>query len=162
MIRSVATPRAAAILAVAFLLAACGGTPTATSDATASPTADPSAMESMDHSPSAPASESAAASPTDEPTDDGGAGAVEVAVNASSFSPGQLTVEAGTEVTFVNSSGLPHTVTHGTSGRAVEDPAFDRPVSDGGSVAITFDEPGTYEITCKIHPTMQMTVTVEG
>jgi len=29
-------------------------------------------------------------------------------------------------------------------------------------VRVTFDEPGTYEITCKIHPSMQMTITVEA
>ncbi|HSK93580.1 MAG TPA: plastocyanin/azurin family copper-binding protein [Candidatus Angelobacter sp.] len=162
MTRSAATPRAAAILAVAVVLAACGSTPAATADSTVSPSADPTTMESMDHSPSAAESESAAASPSDQPADDGDADGAEVIIGGSSFSPGLLTVAAGTEVTFVNSSGLPHTVTHGTNGRAADDPAFDQPVSDGGSVTIAFDEPGTYEVTCKLHPSMQMTVTVEG
>ena len=29
-------------------------------------------------------------------------------------------------------------------------------------MSVTFDEPGTYDITCEIHPSMQMTVIVEG
>ncbi len=29
-------------------------------------------------------------------------------------------------------------------------------------VVVTFDEAGTFNITCKIHPTMNMTITVEG
>ena len=33
---------------------------------------------------------------------------------------------------------------------------------DGVNVPVTFDEPGTYNITCKIHPSMNMTITVEG
>lgn len=151
-----------------LLLAACGGTPAGTpagtqggtqGGTTPSPTVDHSAMPDMDYR--VPADASATESPSADPTEAADT-AAEVMLNASSFSPGLLTVATGTEVTFVNNSGLPHTVTHGTSGRAVDDPAFDRPVADGGSVTITFDEPGTFEITCKLHPTMQMTVTVEG
>ena len=29
-------------------------------------------------------------------------------------------------------------------------------------IEVTFDDPGTYDITCKIHPAMNMTITVEG
>ena len=152
-------PRSAGALAAVFLLAACGGAPAGTSGDAPSPTVDHSEMPDMDYR--VPADASATESPSADPTEPADT-AVEVMLNASSFSPGLLTVASGTEVTFVNDSGLPHTVTHGTNGRAVDDPAFDRPVADGGSVTITFDEPGTFEITCKLHPTMQMTVTVEG
>ena len=153
-------PRTAALgVAAVLLLAACGGAPAGTTETT-TPSPDPTAMGSMDHtaSPSASASESPTADPTEAGSDDG----AEVMLGMSSFSPGQLTVAAGTQVTFVNNSGFPHTVTHGSGGRATDDPAFDRPVGDGASVIITFDEPGTYDITCKIHPTMQMTIVVEG
>jgi plastocyanin len=34
-------------------------------------------------------------------------------------------------------------------------------VPAGGMVEVSFDEPGTYRVTCLIHPTMNMTVTVE-
>ncbi|MBW3612838.1 MAG: cupredoxin domain-containing protein [Chloroflexi bacterium] len=162
-------PRPAGALAVMLLLAACGGEPAATPPGPAgdapSPTVDHADMTDMPDMPDMDYRVPADASPTDSPSVDpteAGDTAVEVMLTTSSFSPGVLTVAAGTEVTFVNDSGLPHTVTHGTNGRAVEDPAFDRPVGDGGSVTITFDEPGTFEITCKLHPTMQMTLTVEG
>ena len=150
--------RTAALLGTALLLAACAGAPAATSPS--SPADEtPSPMATMEHtdSPSPMATESASAEPT-EASDEG----AEVQLQMSSFAPGLLTVQAGDEVTFINNSGLPHTVTHGTSGRAVEDPAFDEPIGDGATVTITFDEPGTYDITCKIHPEMQMSITVEG
>ena len=53
-------------------------------------------------------------------------------------------------------------MTEGTGGQAVDDPIVDREIAQNRSVRVTFDEPGTYDITCKIHPSMQLTVTVEG
>jgi plastocyanin len=91
--------------------------------------------------------------------DDGGAtGGETVSMANTTFTPSTLTVAAGTTVTFTDTSG--HTVTEGTDGVAAEDPIVDE---EGGSdVPVTFDEPGTYNITCKIHPTMNMTITVES
>jgi len=83
-------------------------------------------------------------------------------MDGSDFIPAQLTIAAGTEVIFVNVSEFEHTVTEGTGGRAVEEPFVDIEVVEGDSEGVTFDEPGTFEITCRIHPTMQLTVTVEG
>jgi plastocyanin len=74
------------------------------------------------------------------------------------FSPSSLTIAAGDTVTFTDTSG--HTVTEGTNGTAVDDPIVDE--TGGADITVTFDEPGTYSITCKIHPAMNMTVTVEG
>jgi plastocyanin len=95
------------------------------------------------------------------PADDGGGGATggeTVSMANTTFTPSTLTVPAGTTVTFTDTSG--HTVTEGTDGVAVEDPIVDE---EGGSdVDVVFDEPGTYNITCKIHPSMNMTITVEG
>jgi plastocyanin len=95
------------------------------------------------------------------PADDGGGGATggeSVSMANTTFTPSTLTVPAGTTVTFTDTSG--HTVTEGTDGVAVEDPIVDE---EGGSdVDVVFDEPGTYNITCKIHPSMNMTITVEG
>jgi plastocyanin len=94
------------------------------------------------------------------PADDGGGGTggETVSMANTTFTPSSLTISAGTTVTFTDTSG--HTVTEGTDGVAVDDPIVDE---DGGSdVPVTFDEPGTYNITCEIHPTMNMTITVEG
>ena len=90
---------------------------------------------------------------------DGGASAGEsVSMANTTFTPSTLTVPAGTTVTFTDTAG--HTVTEGTDGVAVEDPIVDE--EGGADVPVTFDEPGTYNITCKIHPSMNMTITVEG
>jgi plastocyanin len=90
---------------------------------------------------------------------DGGAATGEtVSMSGNQFSPGTLTVAAGTTVTFTDTAT--HTVTEGTDGVAVDDPIVDQ--QGGADIEVTFDEPGTYDITCKIHPQMNMTITVEG
>ena len=89
---------------------------------------------------------------------DGGTAGETVSMANTTFTPSTLTIPAGTTVTFTDTAG--HTVTEGTDGVAVDKPIVDE---DGGSdVPVTFDEPGTYNITCKIHPSMNMTITVEG
>jgi plastocyanin len=89
---------------------------------------------------------------------DGGGGGETVSMANTTFTPSSLTIQAGTTVTFTDTSG--HTVTEGSDGVAVDDPIV---AEQGGSdVEVTFDEPGTYDITCKVHPEMNMTITVEG
>jgi plastocyanin len=62
----------------------------------------------------------------------------------------------------VNDAGVDHTVTNGVDGQANEDPLFDVELPAGEtSDPILFDEPGTYDVTCKIHSSMQLTITVE-
>lgn len=101
----------------------------------------------------------AASQPADGGDDDGGATAGEtVSLSGQAFSPSTLTIAAGTTVTFTDTSG--HTVTEGENGTPVDDPIVDE--SGGADIDVTFDEPGTYNITCKIHPNMNMTITVEG
>jgi plastocyanin len=125
------------ILAVAVLvLAACGGSGTS-----ATPT-------------DAGDGGTAASEPASEPA----AGGETVSLAGGQFSPAELTIPTGTTVTFTNTSG--HTVTEGSNGTAVDDPIVDE--QGGEDIPVTFDEPGTYDITCKIHPSMNMTVTVEG
>lgn len=93
--------------------------------------------------------------------EDGGADADTVTISGSSFGD-DITVAAGTTVTFVNGDSLGHTVTEGSDGQIADDARFDEDVPAGESVPITFDEPGTYQVTCEIHSNMNMTVTVEG
>lgn len=85
--------------------------------------------------------------------------AVEVGMGLSSFQPAEITVGAGTTVTWRNDSGVEHTVTSG----ARNDPTglFDERVPAGGSFSFEFDEPGTYEYFCRIHPGMDAVVIVE-
>lgn len=84
-----------------------------------------------------------------------------VIVRDRAFEPNELTVTVGTTVTWVNQDELGHTITHGTAGAPANDAAFDVPLSAEQTVSYTFEEAGTYPVTCKIHPDMQMTVIVE-
>ena len=127
-------------------LAACS------SPAASTPEPEPTqAEESQAAEPSESAEESAAA-----------AGEETVRIDGSQFDPTELTIAVGTEVSFVNADSFDHTVTEGTDGTAVDDPIVDEEIEPNGTVNVTFDEAGTYDITCKIHPSMQMTITVEG
>ena len=76
------------------------------------------------------------------------------------FAPTSLTIPVGTTVTFTNSA-RPHRHRGQRRASAVDDPIVDE---SGGADAdrVTFDEAGTYNITCTIHPAMNMTITVEG
>jgi plastocyanin len=96
---------------------------------------------------------------TSAPAESGGDAGETVSLSGGQFSPSSLTIPLGTTVTFTDTSG--HTVTEGSDGEAVDDPIVDE---DGGSepIEVTFDEAGTFDITCKIHPAMNMTITVEG
>ncbi len=79
--------------------------------------------------------------------------AVEIADFA--FSPETLTVAAGTTVTWTNDGEKPHTATHAGG-------AFDSGrLEPGDDHRETFDEPGTYEYFCAIHPTMTGAIVVE-
>jgi plastocyanin len=91
---------------------------------------------------------------------DGGGDGDTVTITGSSFGD-DITVAAGTTVTFQNDDGFAHTATNGTDGTPADDAAFDEEVAAGASVTVTFDEAGTFDVTCKIHPSMNMTVTVE-
>ena len=81
-----------------------------------------------------------------------------VSLAGGQFSPASLTIAAGTTVTFTNTAS--HTVTEGTDGVAVDDPFVDE--QGGADIEVVFDEAGTFNITCTIHPAMNMTITVEG
>jgi plastocyanin len=85
---------------------------------------------------------------------------VTVSAIDSSFGP-DITVAVGTKVVFVNNGALKHTASHGTDGQLAEDSLFDLILEPGASDSYTFDTPGTYPITCIVHPTMNMTLTVE-
>jgi plastocyanin len=108
-------------------------------------------------------SATAAGAGTPSPATSQGAGAGEpmAMLMDFAFEPATLTVPVGTTVTFVNMDPTEHTVTNGKDGKAIENPAFDEKVRSGESVTVTFDKAGTFDVTCTIHPTMNMTVTVQ-
>ena len=70
------------------------------------------------------------------------------------FNPDAITVPAGTTVIWTNQDSTPHTVTS-TSG------IFDSGVMDQGeNFSYTFQDPGTYDYSCMIHPYMKAKVIV--
>ncbi len=125
---------------LAILLAACSSSGTGAA-ATATATASASAS----------ASASAASS-----------GAATVSMVGFKFDPAVLTVKTGTKVTFTNNDSALHDVAEGQDGKKADAAHFDEDVKPGASTTIAFDTAGTVHVTCLIHPTMNLTVTVGG
>ncbi len=129
----------------ALLLVACGGSSTATTStptATTAPTPTPT--------PTLPPSPT----PTPKPT------IVQVKIveqnEKYSFQPATLTIKAGTEVEWLNTSDAPHTVTSDTAG------TFNSPsnITKNQTFKFTFTSAGTFPYHCNIHPYMKATITV--
>ncbi|MFQ5471653.1 MAG: cupredoxin family copper-binding protein [Dehalococcoidia bacterium] len=70
------------------------------------------------------------------------------------FSPSELTINAGTTVTWANADAAVHDATERDRSWETE------LLSKGEAGEITFDEPGTFEYFCSIHPWMEGTITV--
>ncbi len=87
---------------------------------------------------------------------------MQVTLTDFAFSEGEITIATGDTVTFVNDGSAPHTATEGADGVAADDPFFNEQLAPGADVEVTFDEAGTYEVTCLLHPQMNMTIVVEG
>jgi plastocyanin len=106
-------------------------------------------------SPAESAAESAAGS-------GGGCGGNVISLAGSAFDPDTITISAGDSVEFNNNDSRQHRIAEGENGAEVDDPAFEAlSLAAGESGDVTFDEPGTYQVTCTIHSSMQMTVVVE-
>lgn len=125
------------LIAITFLLAAaaasCGGSGS---------------------TPGAP-SEVPSVAPSASPDASGGsAEADEVAIAGFAFAPAEISVPAGTTVTWSNEDSAPHTVTFddgsADSGR----------LTQGATFELAFDSAGTFAYSCAIHPSMKGTVTV--
>jgi plastocyanin len=105
-------------------------------DATASPSASP--MATRDATPEA--------SPDAE--------ACTIDIRDLAFIPAQTEVAVGTTVTWTNSDTVPHTAT-------ATDRSFDSSILDPGqSFSYTFEEAGTFDYTCLVHPQMEGTIVV--
>jgi len=101
--------------------------------------------------PTAPAATSAPAA---------GGAAQQIIMKNLKFAPAQVTIKAGTTVTWVNQDGFAHTVTAGARGNPTG--LFDSGNVDGGkSFSFTFKDPGTYPYNCAIHPGMDGVITVQ-
>jgi amicyanin len=78
-----------------------------------------------------------------------------VRIDNFTFTPAEVTVPAGTAVTWVNGDDIPHTV-------AASDNSFRSKVMDTDQqYSFTFTNPGTYEYFCALHPHMHGKVIVK-
>lgn len=71
------------------------------------------------------------------------------------FSPMELTVKAGSTVTWKNLDGEPHTVVNDAG--MFRSAALDQ----NDTFQFKFDKPGVYKVFCGIHPNMRETITVQ-
>jgi amicyanin len=80
---------------------------------------------------------------------------VEVKIDNFSFGPAELTVKAGTTVTWINRDDIPHTVVS-------TDKAFKSKVLDTDEkFSYTFNTAGSFPYFCSIHPKMTGKVVVK-
>ncbi len=85
------------------------------------------------------------------------AAALVVSIDNFNFKPKELTISAGTTVTWVNKDDVPHTAT-----AKGESPAFDSKALDtDDKYSFTFKNAGTFEYYCKVHPHMTGTIIVK-
>ena len=78
-----------------------------------------------------------------------------VKIDNFTFAPSTLTVKAGTNVAWRNEDDIPHTVA--SSARLFKSKALDT----DDSFSFTFNDAGSYEYFCSLHPHMKGTVVVE-
>jgi plastocyanin len=70
------------------------------------------------------------------------------------YHPAQTEIAVGTTVTWTNSDTVPHTAT-------ATDGTFDSGILDPGkSYSFTFEEAGTFDYSCLVHPQMKGTIVV--
>jgi len=80
---------------------------------------------------------------------------MEVRIDNFSFGPPELTVAAGTTITWTNRDDIPHTVVS-------PDKVFKSKVLDTDEkFSSTFRTPGTFSYFCSIHPKMTGTIVVK-
>jgi plastocyanin len=71
------------------------------------------------------------------------------------FMPIEMTVKAGSTVTWKNLDGEPHTVVNDSG--MFRSAALDQ----NDTYQFKFDKPGVYKVFCGIHPNMKETITVQ-
>ena len=140
---------AAGVGTMLILLAACSTATSSSSAASQSQAASEAASEVASESAAESAGESTGTGPTITIT------------GTSSFGMADITVPAGQQLTVINSSSFPHTFTEGEDGGAAADARVNEDISVGATVAISFPEPGDYNVTCLFHDGMNMVVHVE-
>ncbi len=80
---------------------------------------------------------------------------IEVTIEGFAFKPAEISIPAGSTVTWYNKDSAPHTVT-------ARDNSFDSGrLSQNDTFSYTFEQGGTFEYYCTIHPSMEGKVVAE-
>lgn len=101
---------------------------------------------------------------TDESVGESGPGAtgpeadevIEIDIDDFAFAPSDITIPAGTTVTWTNQDDVAHDVTPDEADAFVKSPLLEQ----GQSYSYTFETPGTYSYHCTPHPNMTASITV--
>ncbi len=80
----------------------------------------------------------------------------QIDISGMRFSPAVLKVKAGDEVVWTQQDSMPHRLIS-SDGETVNSPTMGR----GQSYSQRFDDAGTYEYVCSIHPSMRGIIEVE-
>jgi plastocyanin len=83
------------------------------------------------------------------------AGGQQIKIDNYSFMPQDITVAAGTTVTWVNHDDVPHTV------RSIDGMLKSKALDTDDKFSFAFDKPGTYEYFCSVHPKMTAKIIVK-
>jgi len=78
-----------------------------------------------------------------------------VKISNFTFNPPQITVKAGTTVTWTNEDDIPHTIVSPPSIRS-------KALDSEDKFSFTFTTPGSYNYFCGLHPHMTGTIVVEA
>jgi plastocyanin len=73
---------------------------------------------------------------------------IQVTIDNYTFTPKELTIPAGTQVTWTNKDDVPHTVV------SVDKKFKSKALDTDETFSFTFSDPGTYAYFCSVHPTM--------
>src|ERR687892_592655 len=92
----------------------------------------------------------------DDDAGGGGGGAAEVSMEGIAFQPAEVTVSAGDTVTWTNNDSVGHDVT--ADAFSSGDPGA---MAGGDTFEHTFEEAGTFDYVCTVHPGMEGSVVVE-
>jgi plastocyanin len=92
----------------------------------------------------------------DEGGGGGGGGGTEVSMEEFTFQPSEVTVSVGDTVTWTNNDSVGHDVTADSFSSG--DPGG---MASGDTFEQTFEEAGTFDYVCTVHPGMEGTVVVE-
>ncbi len=89
-------------------------------------------------------------------------------MSGAAFATTTAKVKVGGKIKFINDSEITHILVVGQDGKWVSTPGAPADINTsagkiiGGKaeVDVTFDKPGTYTVTCTVHPAMLVTITV--